>query len=396
LGVDLMVLLAFDRQMAATPAREFMETASKHLRVSELWVGADFALGRAREGDVPHLRELGELLGYQVHVVDPIEGEQGIISSSRIRGFLREGRVEEATRLLGRYPSLSGEVVLGVQRGRTLGFPTANLEVRPEQAVPADGVYAAFALLGAERYPAVANLGVRPSFDNGKRTVETHIFGFDQDIYGCDLVVEFVARLRDERRFEDVGDLVAQIGRDSEAARRILGEERLEAQDRGLPSVTAGTMLGKRQHRFREVEHTADRALWVWGNELPDLFVGAARGMYGMMADLDELAATEWLEVQLGALDWETLLVDWLNELLFLTESSGLVFVDWSIVSMTGTAAGALDADQPLGSAEVTLVARAGGARAPVTGAQIKAATFHDLDLVRGEEGWSTVVTLDV
>jgi riboflavin kinase/FMN adenylyltransferase len=387
LGVDLLVLLPFDLEVAATPAREFMASVSEHLRVRELWVGADFALGRNREGDVNRLQELGLELGYDVHVVGPVKRGQGVISSSRIRALIREGQVEEAAQLLGRYPSLSGEVVVGVQRGRTLGFPTANLEVRPERAVPANGVYAVFAVLGANRYPAVANVGIRPSFDNGQRIVETHIFDFERDIYGCDLVVEFVARLRDERRFEDIDDLVTQIGRDSDAAQSILqgrmqpvvGSERdLDEEDR---TQQAGDLLPDGcTYRYLEIDHTADRALRVWGDRLPDLFVGAARGMYSLMADLNGLVATQWQEVRLEALDRETLLVDWLNELLFLTETEGTMFVEWQIESLT----------------DHVLVARAGGVSAEVTKAHIKAATFHDLALVEDEMGWSTVLTFDV
>jgi len=373
LGVDLVVLLPFDRQVAATPARDFMEMISRQLRLRELWVGSDFAVGRDREGNVPRLRELGRELGYDVRVVEPLVDGSGSISSSRIRALLRQGRVAEAAQLLGRSPSLSGEVVIGARRGRTLGFPTANLEVRPERAVPADGVYAVFASLGRERYPAVANVGVRPSFDNGQRTVEIHLLDFDRDIYGCDLVVEFVARLRDERRFEDIEDLVSQIDRDSRSAREILGRE-------ASPPDGTGGDGEPCPYRYVEIEHTADRALQVWGNRLLDLFVGATRGMYSLMADLDGLVATNWREVRLDAWDRESLLVDWLNELLFLTEAEGILFVECDFESLTDTA----------------LVAQVGGVLALPTKAQIKAATFHNLALERDERGWSTVITFDV
>lgn len=390
LGLDLVLLLPFSRQVAATPAREFMEEVSKHLRVRELWVGTDFALGRNREGDVPRLRELGRDLGYQVRAYEPVQGDEAIISSSRVRSLLAKGCVRETTRLLGRYPSLSGEVVVGAQRGRTLGFPTANLEVRPERAVPADGVYAVLAVLGSERLPAVANIGVRPSFDNGQRTVETHIFDFDEDIYGCDLVVEFVVRLRDERRFEDIDDLVAQIEQDSQAARRVLSDE--------LETVgnTHAAVVGRR-YQYREIEHTADRALRVWGRGLPDLFVGAARGMYRLMAELDALTSSKWQTVQLEAWDRETLLVDWLNELLFYTETEGLVFLDFGIESLDDSLVTSSDrAEDPEGAPAASLVAYVGGVHAPATRAHIKATTFHNLSLVQDESGWSTVITFDV
>ena len=395
LGVDLVVLQQFSREVAATPAREFMEMVSRHLHVRELWVGADFALGRNREGDVPRLQELGRELGYDVRVFEAVLGGEQTISSSRIRSLLNQGRVRDVAQLLGRYPHLSGEVVAGAERGHSLGFPTANLQVRAERAVPADGVYAVFAMLGKVRRPAVANIGVRPSFDNGERTVETHIIDFDQDIYGCDLVVEFVARLRDERKFEDISDLVAQIGHDKQEARRILEDELQEA-------MSVDMAFAARRYCYREIEHTADRSLEVRGRELADLFVGAARGMFSLMGDLNGLVATHWQTIELAAWDRETLLVDWLNELLFITEMEGLLFVECRIESLSDLAP---SLDRPVGmpdgaeSADLPgakLVAQVGAVRAPVTKAHIKAATFHNLALVRDELGWSTVLTFDV
>jgi riboflavin kinase/FMN adenylyltransferase len=383
LNVDLLALVPFNRQVAATPARDFLGGVSRHLRMRELWVGSDFALGRNREGDVPRLRDFGRDLGYRVQVIQPVVSSSGngVISSSRIRALLSEGRVEGAARMLGRYASLSGEVVVGARRGHALGFPTANLEIRPERSVPADGVYAAFALLGSQRLPGVANVGVRPSFGNGQRIVETHILDFDRDIYGCDLVVEFVARMRDEQRFADIGALVQQIGCDRAAARAILSDQEgvrhsVRPNDRARGTGTSSLC----PHRYEEVDHTADRAIRVWGKGLPDLFIGAARGMYHLMADLDGLVATDWREILLDASDQGALLVEWLNELLYLTEMEGLLFVDFQIESLT----------------ETSLIARVGGVPAEPTEAQIKAATFHDLVIVQEGTGWSSVVTFDV
>lgn len=225
LGLDIVAILPFSREVAQVSAWDFIQMVHHHLRMIELWVGADFALGRNREGDVRALQEMSERLGFKVQVVEPLVWQGEIISSTRIRSLLRKGRVREAACLLNRYPSLVGEVVRGTQRGRCIGFPTANLEVRAERAVPADGVYAVYVLLGEERYPGVANIGVRPSFDNGERTVETHILDFQGDIYGCDLVVEFVERLRSERRFTEIDALKAQIEQDISRARLILSAE---------------------------------------------------------------------------------------------------------------------------------------------------------------------------
>ena len=383
LGIDLVVLLPFDHQMAAMPARAFMERISRHLRVRELWVGTDFTLGRDKEGDVTRLQELGCELGYEVIALQKVLGGGNSVSSSRIRSLLLEGRVEQAAVLLGRYPRLAGEVVRAAGRGKALGHPTANLEVRPELAVPADGVYAVFAVLGHDRYPAVANIGVRPSFDRSIRTVETHILDFDQDIYGCDLVVEFVSRLRAERHFEEIGELAKQIESDSQAARRILSQEQ---GDVGSKDPTGDPC----RFRYRELDHTADRALQVWGRGLADLFVGAAHGMCSLMGDLEGLAPEIWWTIRLESTDREALLVEWLNELLYFIEAEGLLFTDYRIES-AGDSRAARD-----GGTGATLVAHVGGAVAPVTKAHIKAATFHDLELVEEAGGWSTAITFDV
>jgi len=222
LGLDIVAILPFNREMAQTSARRFIEMVSRQLHMTELWVGKDFALGHGREGTPDVLRALGQEMGFSVETITPLIWKGEIISSTRIRSLLFRGRVREAAELLGRYPSLAGEVVRGAQRGRCLGFPTANLEVRAEQAIPANGIYAVYAVLGKERYQGVANVGVRPSFDNGERTVEVYILDFEADIYGYDLVVEFVQRLRPERRFIEIKDLVAQIEKDIVKAHLIL------------------------------------------------------------------------------------------------------------------------------------------------------------------------------
>jgi len=226
LGLDIMAILPFNRELAQTLARQFIEMVSRQLRMTELWVGKDFALGRGREGTPDVLRALGQEMGFSIETVSPLIWKGEIISSTRIRSLLFKGQVREAAELLGRYPSLAGEVVRGAQRGRCLGFPTANLEVRAERAVPANGIYAVYAVLGEERYQGVTNVGVRPSFDDGERTVETYILDFEADIYGCDLVIEFVQRLRPEERFTDIRNLTAQIERDIVQARRILAAEK--------------------------------------------------------------------------------------------------------------------------------------------------------------------------
>jgi len=222
LGLDLVAILPFNRQIAEISARDFITAILQHLRVKELWIGSGFALGRNREGTLPVLQRLGQEMGFKVIRVEPLMQDGEVISSTRIRRHLAAGQVRQAASLLGRYPSLFGEVVQGAKRGRNLGFPTANLQVRDDRALPANGVYAVYAVLGQERHLGVTNVGVRPSFDSDELIVETHILDFDQDIYGVDLVVEFVERLRGEIRFDNLDELTAQIKQDTNHARHIL------------------------------------------------------------------------------------------------------------------------------------------------------------------------------
>ena len=231
MGLDILVLLRFTVEVARTPAKEFVRMLHERLHMAELWVGEGFALGHRRQGNVPALRKMGAEWGFQVRVVKPVAlgGEE--VSSTRVRELLSAGRVSEARHLLGRPYSLAGEVVAGARRGHCLGYPTANLAVRPERAVPPDGVYAAYAVIGEERWPAVANVGERPSFNTGQRAIEVHIIGYRGDLYGRDLVVEFIKRLRPERRFEDICELVQQIGHDIEQAQRLFDAEEVRARE---------------------------------------------------------------------------------------------------------------------------------------------------------------------
>jgi riboflavin kinase/FMN adenylyltransferase len=227
-GLDFAVVYPFTPETARTPAPVFMAKLKHALRLEALWVGPDFALGRNREGDVDALAHLGSELGFDVHTIDlqTVGGDE--VRSGRIRQHLQQGQVETAAQLLGRPYLIYGIVVDGAHRGRTLGFPTANLSVPPGRLLPANGVYATWSILDDEasgRLPSVTNVGVRPSFDNGQRTVETHLLDFDGDLYGCAMTLEFVAHLRPEMRFASVDALREQIGRDVMAARQILSDE---------------------------------------------------------------------------------------------------------------------------------------------------------------------------
>jgi riboflavin kinase/FMN adenylyltransferase len=235
LGVDAVVTHPFSREVAAIPAAEFVARLRAHARLSELWCGSDFALGHNRQGDVDYLRAAGERLGFTVRVFEPVLIDGEVISSTRIRQTLRDGAVEQAARYLGRPFQLTGKVVEGAHRGRTLGIPTANLEVWDERAVPAVGVYACRALTALGGAQAVVNIGFRPTFEGGDAhpVVEAHLLDFAGDLYGTEVTLAFIARLRPEVKFAGVDALLAQIRRDIEAARAILDGRAPQAAQAG-------------------------------------------------------------------------------------------------------------------------------------------------------------------
>lgn len=225
LGVDILVTHPFNLQVAALSARQFLAHLQEHLGVRELWVGHDFAMGRDRSGDVTALQRLGAEMGFRVHAIPPVALEGQVVSSSRIRAALAEGDVAAAARLLGRAFSLDGQVIRGEGRGRTLGIPTANLDVPEDRAIPGTGVYVCQALFKQQVLGAVANIGFRPTFggpDPGP-VVEAHLLDFEEDLYDQTLILSFLERLRGEKRFEGPQALVAQIRKDIALARQHLG-----------------------------------------------------------------------------------------------------------------------------------------------------------------------------
>lgn len=226
-GLDILILLPFSKELAQHSARDFMTLLIDHLNLVELWAGHDFALGKGREGNIEKLTALGQEFNYRVYQFEPFELDGETISSTQIRHLLQAGDVRKAAQLLGRYPMLTGEVTEGAKRGRTLGFPTANLAVPPERLIPANGVYATLVQRPGDsrRFTSVTNIGVRPSFEEAERTVETYIFDFKETLYGQQLTVEFVERLRPEKKFAGIKELVDQIARDVEHARSLLAEE---------------------------------------------------------------------------------------------------------------------------------------------------------------------------
>ena len=224
LGLEAVITHPFDRVVSGMSARDFMALLKNHLGLSRLLIGYDFALGKGREGNAGRLSELGRELGYSVSVVEAVSDERGVISSTEIRKLVSLGNVAAAANLLGRLYALSGPVVHGDGRGRRINIPTANLHYPESKLLPANGIYACRARLGADYFAAATNIGFNPTFTPDKRTVnvEAHILDFDRDLYGETLTLEFIARLRDEAKFNSVEALLAQIHADIKQTREIL------------------------------------------------------------------------------------------------------------------------------------------------------------------------------
>ena len=213
-GVDLVITHPFDETVRQTRAADFVAQLQGHLGMTQLW-GGDFALGYKREGDIPFLRRLGAEKGFsveQAQMMVEVEGE--LVSSSRIRRHLRAGEVEAARACLSRPYRLHGEVVQGDQRGRTIGFPTANLDFWTEQLLPANGVYATIAWVGDTPYQAATNVGVRPTVAGSRLTVEAHLLDFEAELYGQTITLDFHGRVRPEKKFAGLDELKAQIKTD--------------------------------------------------------------------------------------------------------------------------------------------------------------------------------------
>ena len=221
LGVDVLITHPFNQEVAATSAHQFMTQLHQHLGMRHLKIGHDFALGRGRSGDALALSKIGKELGYSVAQIPAFRLDDQIVSSSQIRFLLGAGQVKEAAELLGRNFKIAGKIVVGDQRGRTIGFPTANLDIWKMRAIPASGVYVCQAWLNGIAHQAVTNIGVRPTFEDNPvpPRVEVHLLDFEGDIYGKNLQLEFLSRLRGEQRFDSPEELIRQIHRDVESAK---------------------------------------------------------------------------------------------------------------------------------------------------------------------------------
>jgi riboflavin kinase/FMN adenylyltransferase len=223
-GMQGVAVVRFTAEMSRWDPEAFVRAVIVDwLHVSEVWVGANFLFGHDRAGNFSVLRALGMLFGFRAEKIDPVRFKDFVVSSTRIRRLVAEGRVDEASALLGHHAFIDGDVVPGVGRGRQLGFPTANLQTRNE-LLPSHGVYATVARVGASLYPAVTNIGVRPTFgDAGPVFIETHLLDQGQDLYGRSLRIYFVQRLREERAFGSVDALRVQIEADCQSARTLFG-----------------------------------------------------------------------------------------------------------------------------------------------------------------------------
>jgi len=221
-GVDVIVPLTFTAKISQLSARDFIVLLKKYLGMRGMVIGPDFALGNKREGNADALCALGCELGFSVTVVPPVVIDGEIVSSTAIRKALSDGDVHKVRRLAGRNFSLCGHVVAGAGRGVSLGFPTANLDIGSEKALPADGVYASWVGIDNDTHPAMANIGTKPTFGERKRAVEVYLVDYQGDLYGREIQVEFVERLREERRFDSVEELKRQMADDLKKGVAIL------------------------------------------------------------------------------------------------------------------------------------------------------------------------------
>lgn len=223
-GIDLVITHPFNDEVRQTRAADFVDQLIEYADMRQIW-GGDFAFGYKREGDIPFLRKLGAERGFSVELVEAMVAVNGDwVSSSRVRRCLQESNVEEVNLCLGRPFHVSGEVVKGDQRGRTIGFPTANLAAWDELLLPANGVYATYAWVGETRYVAATNVGNRPTVNGRSVTVEAHLLDFAGDLYGENIRVEFINHIRPEKKFSGLDALTTQIQADVEEIRNLLAE----------------------------------------------------------------------------------------------------------------------------------------------------------------------------
>ena len=224
-GADFVAPVTFDKDVSLMPAEQFLAKLVDKLKMKQLVVGPDFVLGHDRDGSLGTLPGIGERLGVDFESVESLAAGDVPVRSTVVRGLVADGFVDVAAHMLGRHFFVKGEVVIGERRGRTIGFPTANLSPPSNIAVPGFGIYATWAHTESGKYMASTSIGVRPTFEGEGRTIEAYLLDFDDDLYGQTIRLEFVDRLRGEKKFDGIESLVAQIGRDVEQTRELLGSQ---------------------------------------------------------------------------------------------------------------------------------------------------------------------------
>jgi riboflavin kinase/FMN adenylyltransferase len=225
LGINIVAVITFTPKVAQLSAQEFMSLVKKQLRMHGIMVGPDFTLGRGREGNINLLRTLGHKMRFSVEVIPPYTINGEVVSSTLIRRALAQGDMRKVERLMGRHFYLRGKVTTSDKRGQVLGFPTANLDIKPQQALPDNGTYATITQVDGKQFPSATNIGMRPTFGEGEKTVETHLLNYKGDLYGKDIRVEFVQKLRDEQRFPSPEELKTQIKKDVREVEAILAKD---------------------------------------------------------------------------------------------------------------------------------------------------------------------------
>ncbi len=229
-GIDVLLIIPFSMKFAGISAVQFVDNILREtIGVKELVVGYDYAFGKGRVGNIDFLKEQGKEKGFSVSVVEAHYENEMLASSSKVRELVAEGRMADARTLLGRYYQIRGEVQHGQQRGgKEIGFPTANLHMEPEDLIPKMGVYVCQVICDGKCYGGVLNIGVNPTFGEQRLVAETHIFDFDQDIYGKPIKVNLLRFLRSEKKFSGIEELAAQIARDVSRAREVLIQQQKE------------------------------------------------------------------------------------------------------------------------------------------------------------------------
>ena len=222
-GVDFVIPISFTKEVADLKADNFTKLLQIELKMKGLVVGPDFQMGKNREANVSKLSTLGAKQGFTLNVIDVKEIKGLTVRSTSVRDALREGKIEEASKILGRNHSIEGNIVEGEKRGRELGFPTANFDIPADICMPANGIYATFIHINGKQYLSATSIGTNPTFDAKQRTVETYIMDFNQNIYGFRPKLEFVSKLRDEIAFDSINLLIEQMTKDVEKAKNILG-----------------------------------------------------------------------------------------------------------------------------------------------------------------------------